>query len=82
MYFTYILKSEKNGRYYYGSTSNLDQRLREHNNGKNISTRNKGPWKLIYFERFRTLSDARGRELYFKKLKNKNYIDWLISQNG
>ncbi|MGI5826770.1 MAG: GIY-YIG nuclease family protein, partial [Patescibacteria group bacterium] len=32
--FVYILKSEKNGRFYIGSTSNFERRLDEHLNGR------------------------------------------------
>ncbi|HAG14976.1 MAG TPA: hypothetical protein DCG69_00425 [Bacteroidales bacterium] len=32
-YYTYILKSESHGNYYYGSTIHIETRLAEHNNG-------------------------------------------------
>ncbi|RQV92280.1 MAG: hypothetical protein EH224_15980, partial [Calditrichaeota bacterium] len=34
MYFAYILNSLRDGTYYYGSTSDLQDRLRKHNSGK------------------------------------------------
>jgi len=40
MYFAYILKSQKDGRFYYGSTQNLDNRLKEHNKFYYGSTQN------------------------------------------
>jgi len=81
MYFTYILESKKNNRYYYGSTQNIYKRLKEHNSGSAKSTKNLRPLELIYFEEFETLSEARQREARFKKLKNKKYIKWLINNN-
>ncbi len=46
MYFAYILQSEKTSRYYTGSTAELDSRLKKHNNGDTVSTRNGAPLLL------------------------------------
>ncbi len=46
MYFTYILQSEKDGRYYIGSTNNLENRLKRHNKGYSRYTKNNGLLKL------------------------------------
>jgi len=81
MYFFYILQSQKNNSYYYGSTNNLHRRLEEHNNGKTIATRYKSPWKLIYSEEYKTLSEARKREYQVKAKKRKSYVRWLIDKN-
>ncbi|MES2930555.1 MAG: GIY-YIG nuclease family protein [Patescibacteria group bacterium] len=37
-YYTYILKSKKDGRIYTGSTGNLRERLTQHNNGESQYT--------------------------------------------
>lgn len=78
MFYTYILVSLKNGRYYYGSTNNISKRVEEHNNGLSKYTKSTRPFKLIYFEEYKTLKEARNRELYFKKLKNRKYLGWII----
>ncbi len=39
MYFTYILQSLKDNRYYYGHTNNLENRVDQHNKGKVKSTK-------------------------------------------
>ena len=62
MYLMYIIQSLKNQRYYVGSTGNITQRLSEHSRGQNISTRNRGPWKLVYTESFATVIEAKKRE--------------------
>lgn len=80
MFFAYILKSKKNGQYYYGSTKDLKRREQEHNGGQVKATKYLRPLRLIYFERFKTLKEARRREYYFKKSKNKKYINWLIKR--
>jgi len=77
-FFVYILKSQSTGTSYVGCTSNLEKRLTEHNNGKSPSTRNKGPWKLIYKEEFPTRSLAILREKYFKSIPGR----WELKTKG
>jgi len=67
MYIVYILKSFKNRRIYIGYSTDVHKRVIEHNENKVISTRGKGPWKLVYFESFLSKEDALKRE---KLLKN------------
>ncbi len=80
MFYAYILKSEKDGTFYYGSTKDLNLRLKNHNSGKERYTKGHIPYKLHYFETFQTRSEAMLREKFFKSivgynwLKNKNII--------
>lgn len=74
MYYTYIIESEKNERWYYGHTINTENRVREHNSGYTTSTKHKGPWKLIFMREFDTKLEANRFELKLKQLKNKDYI--------
>lgn len=74
MYYTYILKSLKNGKLYTGSTSDLKRRLVEHNNGKSTYTKHRGPFKIIYYEACPNEQDARTREIYLKSGMGKRYI--------
>ena len=67
MYYVYLLQSEKTEKFYVGFTSNLKRRLNEHNAGQVKSTKPNIPYKLIYFEAFRSKKDALSRE---KKLKH------------
>ena len=67
MYYVYVIKSSQDGKLYYGSTRDLRRRLAEHNAGKVYSTKNRVPFKLIYYEAYRAEHDARQRE---QKLKN------------
>jgi len=73
-YYTYVLKSEKNNQFYTGATSNVDKRVKEHNNGLVISTRHKRPLDLIYFEACLKRDDAFRREKYLKTGMGKRYI--------
>jgi putative endonuclease len=78
MYTTYILQSEKSGRFYVGHTEDITARLKKHNSGGVISTRNKGPWKVVYMEGSTTKANANRRELDIKQKKNRAYVEKLI----
>jgi putative endonuclease len=60
--YTYILKCS-NGKYYTGSTINLEKRLEEHNLGEGSNfTRKNLPVKLVYFEEHERIDLAFQRE--------------------
>ena len=61
-----------------GSSSNLEQRLAEHNRGKSVYTRKGIPWELKYFEEFPDKAIAYKRERYIKALKSRTFIEELI----
>jgi len=44
--FLYILQSETSGKFYVGSTDDLNRRISEHVRGHTPATRGRGPWKL------------------------------------
>jgi putative endonuclease len=73
-YYTYILKSAKNSNLYIGYTNNLVKRVKEHNQGLNISTKPYLSWKLIYCEACLNAEDARRRESYFKKTQGRRLL--------
>lgn len=73
-YYTYILKSEKDGKMYTGITKNLRKRLTEHNTGKSMYTKGRGPFVLIYYEACLLEDKARSRELYLKSGMGKRYL--------
>jgi len=68
MFYVYIIKS-KEGRYYIGSTENIEKRLQQHN-----SIENKGwtsrftDWKLVYSETYQIRKQAIIRERQIKKI--------------
>ena len=74
MYYTYVLKSRKNGRLYTGFTEDLRKRFKEHNDKKSNYTKYRGPYELIYYEACTDEKDARSRELYLKTGKGKRYL--------
>jgi len=52
MFFVYVIRSEKDGRFYVGLTSDVEQRVIQHNKGMTFSTKGFRPWKLFFFEEF------------------------------
>ena len=74
MWYTYLLKSKKDNRWYTGCTSDLRKRFKEHNNGLVQSTKGRGPFDLIYYEACLNKKDAFTREIYLKTGMGKRYL--------
>jgi len=81
MYYTYVLKSQKDGLLYIGFSTNLKRRLQEHKTGGSKSTKGRLPFKLLYYEAHTSEDDARRREKYFKTDKGKSSLKQMI-RNG
>lgn len=71
MNYFYILKSLKDGDFYYGSSNDLSRRFLEHTNGNVNSTKFRRPLVLIYYEAYERLEQARFRE---KQVKSSGSI--------
>ena len=66
-HFFYILKCS-DGSFYAGSTTNLENRVKTHNQGKGATyTSKRRPVQLIYHEQFKSFDDAVQRERQVKK---------------
>ncbi len=74
MYYTYVLKSEKDGKLYVGYTGDLKLRFEEHKKGKVESTRDRRPLKLVYYEACLNQQDATHREKYLKTYHGKMFL--------
>jgi putative endonuclease len=72
--YVYILQSLKDGNLYTGSTVDLKHRLEEHLAGHVLSTRQRRPLKLVYYEYCLSERDARIREKYLKTGHGKKYL--------
>ncbi len=67
MFFSvYVLKSLQRNYFYVGLTNNIDRRVRQHQEGKERTTRPYLPFQLLVAEEYETRADARIREKYFK----------------
>ena len=74
MYYTYVLQSDKDNKFYTGYTKNLKLRFDEHQKGKVESTKNRIPFKLVYYEACLNQQDATHREKYLKTYHGKSFI--------
>ena len=74
MYYIYVIQSEKDELFYTGFTRDIQKRLHEHNTGKVASTKNRRPFRLIYFEACLNEQDAIAREKYLKTGMGKRYL--------
>ena len=66
-YYTYVLLSKKDRKFYTGCTKNLKLRFEQHLNGEVESTKKRRPLELIYYEACRNKDDAFHREKYLKR---------------
>jgi putative endonuclease len=73
-YYVYVLISEKDNQFYTGYSSELKKRIKQHDDGKVFSTKNRRPLKLIYFEGCVNQQDATRREKYLKSGNGKIYL--------
>lgn len=77
-YRLYILQSKPTGRYYIGSTGNLEQRLRFHNEvGRGYTARYR-PWRVVYERAYATKESALAAERKIKSWKSRNMIERLL----
>ena len=74
MYYIYVIQSEKDELFYTGFTRDIQNRLHEQNTGKVASTKNRRPFRLIYFEACLNEQDATAREKYLKTGMGKRYL--------
>ena len=71
MYFIYIVKC-KDETYYTGYTTNIEKRIKAHNEGKGAKyTRSRLPVKLVYWEQYEEKTQALKREYAIKQLTRK-----------
>ncbi len=86
MFTVYAIVSESTGKIYIGQTINLAERLKQHNADDSthlgqFTKQNKGPWKLIYKEEYKTRSEAIKREKQLKSYRGREFIKNLANSN-
>ncbi|MFA7419983.1 MAG: GIY-YIG nuclease family protein [Melioribacteraceae bacterium] len=77
MYKVYAIKSNSRNYIYVGLTSNLEERLKRHNDGQNKTTAAYAPFSLIYTEDSIDRISARAREKYLKSGSGKEFLKRL-----
>ncbi len=74
MFYTYILLSIKDNKFYTGYTESLKLRFEEHDKGLVKSTRERRPLRLVYYEACMSRKDALHREKYLKTYHGKQFL--------
>ena len=74
VYYVYILLSEAKTRTYTGVADDVEKRLKEHNDGKVISSRPYRPYKIMHTESFETLREARQKEKFYKSTTGRKRL--------
>ena len=82
MFFVYILEAFESKKYYIGQTENLEERVRKHNQGRNLSTKAFIPWKLKWWKEFGTRSEAIITEKRLKGIKKRVGIEKFVRDNN
>ena len=77
-YCVYVLQSQKDLLLYHGFTTNIENRIKDHNAGGTISTSKRRPLKLVYCEFFLSKDDAFRRESYFKTTVGKRMLKLVL----
>ena len=67
-YFVDIIYSQKDHKLYVGCSSDLENRIKEHNSKKVTATKNRIPLVLIHSEKFKDKAEAFNKERFLKSL--------------
>jgi len=76
-YTVYILYSQKFNKHYVGFTSNIELRLKSHNEFGKDWTAKYRPWKLIYSKEFENKTEAMAYEKWLKSGIGRDFINSL-----
>ena len=87
VHYTYVLRSEADGRFYSGATDDLRARVAAHEKGRVRSTSYRRPLRLVYYEACLHADDAYRRERYVKSGRGGRYVRqrllrWLSEVRG
>jgi putative endonuclease len=74
MFYTYVLLSQKDNKYYIGQTNDVKARFLRHQKGMVKSTKNRRPLNLLFFESFESRAEAMKHEKFLKSGAGHNYI--------
>jgi putative endonuclease len=73
-YYVYIIYNTKHDKFYIGQTDNLNKRIYEHKNKLALYTsKYDGDWLFLYYQKFKSRSEAMLREKFLKQQKNKDF---------
>jgi putative endonuclease len=74
MCYTYVLRSDRDRRFYTGAARDLRERMKLHAEGRVHSTAHWRPLTLVYDEACQDIDDAFRRERFLKTGKGKRFL--------
>jgi putative endonuclease len=77
-FYTYVLFSLVDNKFYVGWTPDLKSRIMRHNNGLVTSTKLRRPLRLIYYQAFLSKTDSLLMEKYLKSGWGRKYLNKII----
>lgn len=80
-WYVYILKSLKDNGIYIGMSRDPEDRLKQHNKGKTVSTKSRRPFVMLYKEEYNSADEARKREQYCKSGIGREQIKQKINSS-
>lgn len=79
-YYVYVLRNKQKNFLYVGYSENLRGRVAEHNKGKAKSTKRYRPLKLVHYEAYANMQDAKRREEYLKTTKGRTTLRYMLKE--
>jgi len=81
MFYTYVLRGEKDGAFIVGYADNLERRVEEQQSGSVSSTKPHLPVALVFYEAYRNKQDAMRREQYYKTDKGMRALGTMMRED-
>ncbi|RJP44928.1 GIY-YIG nuclease family protein [Candidatus Parcubacteria bacterium] len=75
--YVYILR-DRGGRFYVGSTTDIDRRLKQHSSGQTQTTRNMKEPALVLLQEYPSRPAAWRAERKIKNFKRRDFIEKMV----
>jgi putative endonuclease len=83
-FWVYVIRNQATGKLYVGQTSDLDGRLRQHNdpnNTRSLYTKHTpGPWVLAHAEMLSSRREAMARERFLKSGQGREWLKEILEE--
>lgn len=79
-YYVYVLQNLSKNFIYIGYSEDLKSRYASHNKGENKSTKSYIPLELLHYEAYKSIEDAKRRELYLKSNRGRTTLKTMLKK--
>ena len=79
-FYVYVLYNKSKNFIYIGYSENIVRRVAEQNSGLSQSTKHYKPLELVQYEAYRSMEDAKRRELYLKTNRGKTTLMTMLKE--